>query len=106
MVVTLPTAVELLDAIDGPAEAGQDRTAELATVTRLRAVALAVIGKRAPHAPAEIQSEAAIRFVGWLRDSPQVTFARQSPYAAAWVSCGAGALCKPWVRRRATVGRP
>ena len=104
MALTL-TAEELLDALEGPAADGQDRAQALAVVTRLRAVVAEILVKRAPHAPDAISNECAIRLLGWLREQPAVVFTRQSPFAAAWVASGCGALAKPWVRRRGVVGR-
>ena len=105
MAVTL-TAQQLLDAINAGADAS-DETTELAIITRLRAVAIEQINRRAPDAPSAIQDEAMIRYVAYLKDVPAPSRSRYSPFSNAWVNCGAASLCKPWVKRRAgTVSDP
>ena len=104
MAVTL-TAAEILAAIEGDADQA-DNTHKLAEVTRLRAVFVEVLAKRAPHAPAPIADEAALRWIGWMRGQPEVDRSRAGArYAAAWVNAGCASLVKPWVRRRGVVGR-
>ena len=63
----------------------------LAIVTRQLAVATAHIEEYAPDAPADVQNEAAIRFVGHLLDAPP----GRTPQSS-FSHSGAKALLAPW----------
>ena len=84
---------------------------QLATATRLLAVATARVEQYAPDAPDDGANEAAIRFAAYLKNTggnllgfSKVTI---GPVDAGLVSehgplfrrCGAKALLKPWARR-------
>ena len=79
---------------------------------RLRAVVVELIQEYAPRAPQAVKNEAAIRFAGYLSQTPSgsiqkldlkgvaVEF-RQAPPASAFQLCGARALLTRWKIRRA-----
>ena len=84
---------------------------DVTLATRLLAVAKPTVERYAPAAPAAIQNEAAIRFGGWLNESPasgarsesigdiSTTF---SPAMTGGLrASGAMALLSPWKIRRA-----
>ena len=84
---------------------------DVTVATRLLAVVKPTVERYAPDAPTAIQNEAAIRFGGWLNESPasgarsesigdiSTTF---SPMATGGLrASGAMALLSPWKVRRA-----
>ena len=75
---------------------------QLAILTRLAAVAEALVAVTAPDAPETIRDEAVIRIASYLYDAP--TSAASDRYAAAMVNSGAGGLLSRWVSRRAVTG--
>lgn len=97
MAVSL-TAAELAAAVSGLSDAD---------AARLLPVVSALIDREAPDAPAAVANEAAIRSVGWLRQSG-VTLGQLDQLRGHGVSAvrasGARALLAPWVRRSAAVG--
>lgn len=74
----------------------------LAILTRLKAVAEALVTVEANAAPDSIQDEAVVRIAGYLYDAP--TSPGSDQYAAAMVNSGAGGLLARWVNRRAVTG--
>ena len=80
--------------------------------TRLLAVVKAHVERYAPSAPSEVQTEAAIRFSGYLASAPgfgayrklevgSTTFEIPPTHGPAFRNSGAMALLSPWKIRRA-----
>ena len=100
MAVTL-TSAELAEAVG----------VDLATATRLLAVASALVQRFADGAPAEISNEAVIRTAGWLAEQPSAAITSETEgdirtsYAPSMQSAlrhsGAMGLLSPWKVRRA-----
>jgi len=95
MVVTIEPA-ELGDAL----KLTSPDVEEIATLTRLVAVAAAHAERWAPNAPEAILNEAVIRMAGYLYDSPT---AHAGNYAGAFSRSGAEAVLAPWRNHRAGV---
>ena len=82
-----------------------------ALATRLRPVAVAMVERYAPGAPAAIQDEATIRAAGWLADTPAASLQSEQygDVSVTWATgqlsalrhSGAMALLSPWKVRRA-----
>ena len=90
--VQLAAALRLGDGVTAPEEP------ELSILTRLQEVADATVALRAPDAPAAVKDEAAIRYAGYLYDTPSSPSGDR--YAAAWRNSGAASLVAGWVVRR------
>ena len=73
--------------------------AETAAVTRLQAVAQALVTERAPDAPDAIADEAVVRLSAFLYDRPHARMG--DGMATAWRNSGAGDLVLPWLEPRA-----
>ena len=99
MAVSLAQLAGALRIGDGTTEPEEP---QLAILTRLAAVAEALVSVTAPDAPETIRDEAAIRIASYLYDAP--TSAGSDQYAAAMVNSGAGGLLSRWVSRRAVTG--
>ena len=67
---------------------------ETAEATRLMAVAVALVTKHAPDAPAAVRPAAASRTAGYLYDQPNA--GRGAAYADAVRFSGASALLSEW----------
>ena len=91
-VTQLAAAIRAGDGVAAPTEP------LLGILTRLEGVATATVQLLAPDAPIGIQDEAAIRYAGYLYDTPSA--AAGDRYAAAWRNSGAAALVAAWVVRR------
>ena len=99
MAVTI-TATELAEAVG----------VDLATATRLLAVATELVTRYAPDAPDAVAIEAAIRTTGWLAEQPSAAITSETEgdirtsYAPTMLSAlrhsGAMALLSPWKVRR------
>ena len=100
MAVTLAQLAGALRIGDGTTEPEEP---QLAILTRLAAVAEALVSVTAPDAPETIRDEAAVRIASYLYDAP--TSAGSDRYAAAMVNSGAGGLLSRWIPRRAITGR-
>ena len=100
MAVTI-TAAELAEAV------GVDS----ATAVRLLSVATALVTRYAPAAPTAVQNEAAIRFAGWVAESPasgarsesigDISTAFSPAMTGGLRASGAMALLSGWKIRRA-----
>ena len=101
MAVSLAQLAGALRIGDGTTEPEEP---QLAILTRLAAVAEALVSVTAPDAPEIIRDEAVIRIASYLYDAP--TSAGSDQYAAAMVNSGAGGLLSRWVSRRAVTGGP
>ena len=88
MAVTL-TVDQLRDGV----RAG-DTQQETDVLTRLLAVATAMVEKHAPNAPEAVQNEAVVRVASYLFDQPNAS-ARQA-YSSAFRNSGARGLLLPW----------
>lgn len=67
-----------------------DSTDELAEVTRLKAVAEALVDEHAPDAPTALKQESVVRLCGYWFDMPNAP--RGSSYANVMRNSGAGRL--------------
>ena len=76
-----------------------DSTDETAQLTRLLAVASALVLKNSPDAPDDIQNEAVIRVTGYLWDQPGAS--PGTSYNNAMRNSGALSLLLPWRVHRA-----
>ena len=99
MAVSLAQLAGALRIGDGTTEPEEP---QLAILTRLAAVAEALISVTAPAAPEPVRDEASIRIAAYLYDAP--TSAGSDLYAAAVVNSGAGGLLSRWTVRRAVTG--
>ena len=73
-------------------------------ITRLLAAITAIVERRAPLAPSEVQNQAVIQMAVYLFEQP--TAARQSANANPFVNSGAAFLLSSWIVRRAAAADP
>ena len=70
----------------------------LGRIQRFLAVATAIISKRIPEAPQDVQNECAIKLsTYWFHQSPA---ARLSGFANAWTNSGCGTVAADWTQRQ------
>ena len=67
-------------------------------IGRLRAMAVAMVERRAPNAPDAVKQEAVIRLASYVYDFPESP--RGSGHAAIFRNSGAAHLLSSWVPRR------